>query len=342
MPQPKAVVKGIATHLPERRLTNEQLATEYGDWTAEKIEQKTGIVVRAVAGPEECASDLGYAAAQRLFESGVCAPADVDFLLFCTQSPDYFLPTTACLLQDRLGLPRGAGALDFNLGCSGFVYGLSMAKGLIESGQAKNVLLITSETYSKYIHPKDRSARTIFSDGAAATWITGCDSNEELLGPFVYGTDGRGGCNLIVPAGALRTPHSPATAREETDESGNVRAKDNLYMNGPEIFNFTLEAVHLAVRELVAKCGRTIADVDYVVPHQANRFMLDHLRRKSKIPAEKFCVNVEHFGNTVSSTIPMALERAMQDGAVGKGANVMIIGFGVGYSWSAGMMRLAF
>ncbi len=160
---------------------------------------------RHLAAPDQCASDLAVAAAQKLFDRGVCAPNEIDFILLCTQSPDYFLPTTACILQDRLGLPTTAGALDFNLGCSGFIYGLSLAKGLIETEQATRVLLLTAETYSKFIHPQDRSVRTLFGDAAAATLVQGrVDAPAgglPWIGPFVFGTDGKGMGNLIVPLG---------------------------------------------------------------------------------------------------------------------------------------------
>src|SRR5437764_7832335 len=152
----RACIKSIASFLPAGTLTNEQLAAELSDWDAGKILEKTGIAVRHVAAADECASDLGVAAARKLFESDACAPVDIDFLLFCTQSPDYFLPATACLMQQRLGLRTDCGAVDFNQGCSGYVYGLAFAKGLIESGAARNVLLITAETYSKFINPQDR------------------------------------------------------------------------------------------------------------------------------------------------------------------------------------------
>src|SRR5205814_5406449 len=137
---------------------------EFPDWPVKKIEAKTGIHERHIAGAEQTSADLGFLAARKLFDSGACKPEGIDYLLFCTQSPDYFLPSTACLLQDRLGIPTTAGALDFNLGCSGYIYGLGLAQGLISSGQASNVLLITAETYSKFIHPRDKSVRTIFGD----------------------------------------------------------------------------------------------------------------------------------------------------------------------------------
>jgi 3-oxoacyl-[acyl-carrier-protein] synthase-3 len=335
----KAFVRAIEYHLPETILSTQQLAEAFPGWSVEKIDQKTGIQARHIALPEECASDLGFAAAELLFESTRCPRESIDFLLFCTQSPDYFLPTTACLLQDRLGLAKSVGALDFNLGCSGYIYGLGLAQGLIETGQASNVLLITAETYTKYIHPQDRSVRTIFGDAAAATWISAEPSKESWLGPYVYGTDGKGGPNLMVPAGALRMPHSAETARESTDASGNIRSDDHLYMNGPEIFAFTMEVVPRTVNELLSKASLTLDDVDLIIFHQANKYMLEHLRKSVHIPAEKFYLSFANCGNTVSSTIPIALQNALREGRLHDGSRVMLIGFGVGYSWGGTILR---
>src|SRR5262245_31853654 len=210
----KASIRAIASYLPERTLTNEQVAADVPDRPADKILEEPGIACRRVASEEECASDLGVRAAERLFQSGACRPEDVDYLLFCTQSPDYFLPTTACLVQDRLGLGTGCGALGINQGCSGFVYGLALGKSLIESGVADGVLLITAETYSKFLNARDRSVRTIFGDAAAATFLAATEADADLVGPFVFGTDGRGAENLIVAAGGLRKPLTAATAEE--------------------------------------------------------------------------------------------------------------------------------
>jgi 3-oxoacyl-[acyl-carrier-protein] synthase III len=335
----KASVAQIVHHLPDRRLTNDDLAAEFGDWDSAKILEKTGIRARAVAAPEECASDLGVRAAEALFASGSVRREQIDFLLLCTQSPDYFLPTTACLMQDRLRLPTTCGALDFNLGCSGYVYGLSLAKGLIESGQCRNVLLVTSETYTKNIHPKDRSVRTLFGDGAAATWIRGVESSEDLLGPFVLGTDGSGGNNLIVPSGGMRTPRSAQTA-VEYENNGSVRSQDHLYMNGPEIFSFTIWTVPRVVRELLEKACLTLEAVDLFCFHQANKFMLEHLRRALHIPEDRFLLEFETVGNTVSSTIPIALACAGQRGRIRPGMRIAAVGFGVGYSWGATILRV--
>jgi len=336
----RATIEAISSYLPEGKLTNAELAEEFGDWDADKILQKTGIAIRSVAAVDECASDLGVAAAKRLFERGACSATDVDFLLFCTQSPDYFMPTTACLIQDRLGLRTDCGALDINLGCSGFIYGLALAKGLIEAGTVTNVLLITAETYSKFINPRDRSARTIFSDGAAATLIRSIDSDDELIGPFVFGTDGGGGQHVVVPAGGFRQPLTAESAIEKEDRSGNWRSPKNFYMNGPEVFNFAIKNVPRALEQLLGKSGKSLDEVDYFIFHQANRFMLDHLQNKLKIPSEKFWIDLENYGNTVSSTIPIALENARKTGAIKVGDHVVMIGFGVGYSWGAVMAQI--
>jgi 3-oxoacyl-[acyl-carrier-protein] synthase-3 len=336
----KAVIRAISSYLPETCLDNDTLAKEFADWTPEKILEKTGVRSRRIAAPDECSSDLGVRAAQKLFEQHGVIPADIDYLLFCTQTPDYFLPTTACLVQDRLGLRTDCGAIDFNQGCSGFVYGLSLAKGLIESGTVKNVLLVTAETYSKFINPRDRSVRTVFGDGAAATLITGIESEDDLIGPFVFGTDGRGAANLIVPAGGMRQPVTDQS-RVEKEDAGNWRSAANLYMNGPEIFNFTLRTIPAAVNRLLTLSNVALDDVDYFVFHQANRFMLDRLRNKVGIAPEKFALEMETCGNTVSSTIPIALERSAASGELQRNARVMAVGFGVGYSWAAAMIRPA-
>src|SRR5882757_8094155 len=167
-----AAVRSVEYFLPEATLTTNQLSSEFPDWSVEKIDSKTGIECRHISGPEECASDLAVAAANKLFASGACRPEEIDYILLCTQSPDYFLPTTACLVQDRLGIPTTAGALDFNLGCSGYIYGLGLANGLVESGQAATILLLTADTYTKHISADDKACMALFGDGGAATLIT--------------------------------------------------------------------------------------------------------------------------------------------------------------------------
>lgn len=336
----RAELKRISTYLPSGVLTNKQLSEEFKDWDVDKIYHKTGIAERRVAGLNECSSDLGVAAAEKLFRDASIEPETIDFLVFCTETPDHFLPASACIIQDRLGLRTDCGALDINLGCSGYVYGLALAKGLIENELADNVLLITADTYTKLIHPLDRSVRTLFGDGAAATLISQVMTTQELIGPFVFGTDGSGADRLIVPAGGFRLRSTEETAVAKDDGTGNVRSSENLFMNGPEIFNFSFREIPKTVNELLDKAKMTKEEVDYYIFHQANRFMLEQLRRKLKIPEEKFCINMETYGNTVAATIPMAMEIASRNGQIKRGNNVVLVGFGVGYSWAAACIKM--
>jgi 3-oxoacyl-[acyl-carrier-protein] synthase III len=333
----KACIRDVAYHLPETLLSNEELAARFPDWPAAKIEQKTGIRARYIAGVDECASDLAVHAVEKLFAANPDARSQVDYLLLCTQSPDYFLPTTACLLQERLRLSRECGALDFNLGCSGYVYGLGLAKGLIETRQARTVLLLTAETYSKFMHPDDKSVRTLFGDAAAATLVVGREMESDAIGPFVYGTDGSGGNDLIVAAGGLRLRPGTSTEAAGGDPTGPTAA--HLSMNGPAIFAFTLKAVPEAVEALLERSGLVREQVDLFVFHQANLYMLEFLRKKLSIPPEKFPVHIRDCGNTVSSTIPIVLAECQRAGQLKPGMRVMVVGFGVGLSWGAAILR---
>lgn len=322
----------IACKLPKRELSNAELSVLYPGWSADKILAKTGIAVRHVADGCETAGDLAELAARKLFKEKNVDPAAIDFILLCTQSPDYKLPSTACILQHKLGIPTSAGALDYDLGCSGYVYGLALAKGLIAGCMAKRVLLLTAETYTKYIHPMDKSARTIFGDGAAATLID--DAVASQIGQFVFGTDGSGAEMLMVETGGTRAAVDPS-AEEIADGSGNLRTRNHLHMVGADIFNFTLDVVPGAIDEICEKNGVSFGDIDLFVFHQANRFMLETLRKVTGIPADKFYIDLKDVGNTVSSTIPIALLRAEKSGVLHEGMKVMVMGFGVGLSWGA-------
>lgn len=294
-------------------LSTEELVREYPEWTAEKVIAKTGVVSRHVALHGETALDLAERAAKELLATCEAKAEDVDFLLLCTQSSEYRLPSSACLLQNRLGIPTSAGALTFDHGCSGFIYGLSLAKGLVSGGMAKNVLLVTAETYTKYIAPEDRSTRTIFGDGAAATLID--EESASQIGAFSFGTDGAGAEKLIVREGRL-------------------------FMDGPDIFNFTLDVVPKTLDDVLAKNGLARQDIDLYVFHQANRFMLDTIRKVNGLPRDKFYVNLETTGNTVSSTIPIALKQIEEAGRLRSGMKVLLMGFGVGLSWGATVLTI--
>lgn len=306
-------------------------------WGVEKIDAKTGIKERCIAAEDECASDLAFAAANRLFDSGACAAEDIDFLLFCTQSPDYALPTTACLLQERLSLPVTAGALDYNLGCSGFIYGLGLAQGLIATGQAHNLLLLTAETFSKYLGYSDRSTRTLFGDGAAATLVTAHAHSSPYIGPFVYGTDGRGKKDLIaINTGFRRTPVSDKYG--DGNESGTSH-NGVLFMNGRNVFDFAISTVPYNVNAVLVKANLTLADIDLFVFHQANAYLIEEIRKLLGIPSDKIQLTIEHCANTGSSTIPIALKHAAIERRIAKGSRILICGFGVGYSWGAAIVR---
>ncbi len=321
-----ASVGPIAVHLPETVEDNDLLAAEFPHWDMDLIYRKTGVRSRRIAAPGECASDLGVAAAEKLFKQYAIDRQSVDFLLFCTQTPDYPLPTTACLMQERLGLRTSIGALDFNLGCSGFVYGLSLADGLIRSGAARRVLLITAETYSRYIDPTDRSLRTIFGDGAAATLIDAAD--QPSLGPFVFGTDGRGGNALMVTEGGARPAHSAIQPRKRK------RWPSSLYMDGPELVKFTLEVVPPMVDQLLADADLKRTDIDFFLVHQATQFMLEHLRERLEVGENLMPMELEECGNTVSSTIPILVKSLRADKRLRPGKRSLVIGFGVGLSWA--------
>lgn len=339
MPQ-TARLLDIAAFLPAGRLDNSALEALYPAWPASKIYEKTGIHTRAIAGPLETAGDLAFHAAQALFIQGKVSREDVDFIILCTQAPDYVLPTTACVLQHRLGIPTSAGALDVNLGCSGYVYCMSLAKGLIESGAARCVMLLTADTYSKYIHPLDKSVRTLFGDGATASVFVASDETPSPIGPFVFGTDGSGAEQLIVPAGGFRRPRSAETATELRDNSDNVRTAEHLYMNGAEVMAFTLREVPRAAEAVLSKAGLMHEDIDFFVLHQANRFMLEALRKKLKVPTERLPIHLETVGNTVSSTIPLTLHAMKLDGQLVERRRLMLIGFGVGLSWAACILTI--
>lgn len=320
-----ALFHSVDYHLPEEVLDNAGLENRFPDFPAQKILAKTGIERRHLAGPRTCASDLALAAAERLFQPEGIDRLSVDALIFCTQTPDYWLPATACLLQDRLGLTTGVAAFDFNLGCSGYVYGLGLAKGLIETHQAKRVLLLTGDTYSKLLAEDDRGVRALFGDAASATLIDAMEGNEPAIGPFAYGTDGRGAAHLQVAVGGFRNPVAGGLPR--------------LTMNGPEVFNFTLDVVPSMVRTLLERSGLRIDDIDLFVFHQANAYMLQHLQRKLSIPDERFSLRVSHCGNTVSSSIPIALREEQREGRLQPGMRLMLVGFGVGLSWGATLLK---
>ena len=316
----------IAFHLPKTVEDNDLLQALFPKWDMDLIYRKTGVRARHIAAPGETAADLAVRAVERLFQQHDIDRDSIDFLLFCTQSPDYPLPTTACLLQDRLKLRTSIGALDFNLGCSGFVYGLSMADGLIRSRAAERILLVTAETYSKYIHPTDRSLRTIFGDGAAATLIEAAD--ERLAGRVrlrhrrprrrhAHGHRGR------RPARGRRpeTPQAQALAQRP----GDGRSGDRQIHAGRRAGDD---------RAGIERSKWTRDDVEFYLMHQATLFMLEHLRVRLDLTEEQMPLALQEYGNTVSSTLPLLMHDLRAAGRLRPGTQTLLVGFGVGLSWA--------
>ncbi len=332
-----ARIVAVDYYLPAGELTNEHLSIQFPEWTVDKIAAKTGIRTRHIADAAESEASMAVMAARALLDNNDIETSSIDLVLLCTQSSD-LSRSAAATVQRQLGLRSGIAAIDINLGCSGYVYSLGLAKGLIESGVAKNVLLLTTDTYSRYVNAADKSVRTLFGDGASASLVAGSAADTQHLFAFAYGTDGTGGNALIVPNGGHRpgqdiAPNSTAVNR------GLVSNGFDLFMDGPAIFNFTLNVVPGTVDSILRKAQLRLDEVDLFVFHQANAFMLQHLRKKLGIAPERFFISLENSGNTVSSTIPIALSEAQKQGVLQPGMKVMLLGFGVGLSWGGAMVQ---
>ena len=294
----------VAAAVPQQVRTLEQDARVFGAEEVRKVSDSTGVKVRHVSA-ELCTTDLCFAAAEKILAELPTENKSIDALIFVSQTADHVLPASACTLQDRLGLSTDCAAFDINLGCSGYVYGLWVAAGLIAGGAVQRVLLLAGDTISHLCSPEDRSVALLFGDAGTATLLERDDTAETMH--FVLGSDGSGREYLKVEAGGFRTPWTPESVVRHECEGGNQRSAADLYMNGAEVFSFTLKAVPALVRQVLALAGKSMEDLDAFVPHQANRFMLDHLTRRMKIPAEKLVLGLEDFGNTSSASIPLAL-----------------------------------
>lgn len=316
-------IKGISVYLPNDVVTNEQITAQFPEWSGQKILDKIGVQQRYIAQKNEFTSDMATQAIRKLLEEYQIDKKDIDYLIVCTQTPDYQLPTTACLVQQMVGFPTSCGALDINQGCSGYIYGLSLAKGLVASGNFKNILLVTADVYSKLIHPKDKGNISIFGDAATATLIS--TSGQYRIGNFTMGTDGTGAENLIVRNSAMRYSKT-----KDTNDMNNF-----LQMKGGEIFKFVIKYVPSMLFDNMKVNDQNINTIDLFVFHQANTFILEKLRQEMKIPVEKYVLEMLNCGNTVSSSVPIAM-KSHSDKYPHKKADILqIAGFGVGYSWGA-------
>jgi 3-oxoacyl-[acyl-carrier-protein] synthase-3 len=331
-------VAGIAACVPDRVMTWEDDARQFGESEMQKIRTSTGIAARRVAPRGICTSDLCFAAAKELLGAMSLAPSAIDVVILVTQTPDYVLPATACSLANRLGLPSSCAAFDVNLGCSGYTYGLWLASHLIAGNGAKRVLLLAGDIATRPIHPNDRSARPLFGDAGSATVVEASEDESECH--FITGTDGAGQNSLIIPAGGSRLPCDAHTGTSKTGADGNERSLENLYMNGPEIFSFTIQNVPGLLLDTARAAGWTVGEVDAFVLHQANAFMINFLTKAAKVPESKVPLSLRDYGNTSSASIPVTMVACLREQLATGPFKAVLAGFGVGFSWSSAALTL--
>ncbi len=332
-------LRHIASALPERVLSNDELARENPSWNMESVLERAGVAERRVAAPGETAFDLSVRACETLVEEGAVDLGRVDAVVYCTQSPDYVMPGNAHLLHGRLGLGDRVLAFDYNLACSGYVYGLAFADSFARSGLASEILLVTADTYSKHINPRDRSARVLFGDGAAVTLVTAADGDGGRIVAAELGSHGADFEKFYIPAGGWRQPRGEETRREETDRHGNVRCAENIYMDGLGVWSWVNSTVPAHVRGFLERQSLSLDDVDLYVFHQASKMSLDTVAKALSLPPEKTFVHLEDVGNLVSASIPVALRAALDEGRVGPGSRVLLCGFGVGLSYGSVLLE---
>jgi 3-oxoacyl-[acyl-carrier-protein] synthase-3 len=329
-------ITGIVSAVPKRLIGNDDFRYLFSDEELQKMKKMTGIETRRYVEEDTCTSDLCEAAALRLLDLLGWDAQSVDALIFISQTPDYILPATSCILQNKLGLPSHCAAFDVNLGCSGYGYGLWLASSLISSRSANRVLLLVGDTITKSVSPNDKSTCFLFGDAGTATAIEYSEQAQPSF--FILGTDGAGEKNLIIPAGGFRNPN-PAVSSSRTDQV--VRNEYELYMDGTEIFNFTLERVPNLIQDLLAFSGSEHSQVNQYVFHQANEFILRHIAKKLKIDMAKVPISIGQFGNTSSASIPLTICSELKNSALKDCNKAVLVGFGVGYSWAAAEVDLS-
>ncbi|MBW6459887.1 MAG: ketoacyl-ACP synthase III [Bacteroidales bacterium] len=336
----RSFIEAISYHLPEKVLTNQELASRFPGLKIEDLTRLTGVTERHIAADGETSTDLAVKAAEKLFKEHSIDRNSIDFILFNTQWSDYITPASACVIQDRLKILQHAGALDISQGCTGHLYGLSVARGLIETGSARKVLLLTSDTITRSIHPQDKSNQAIFGDGAAATLVSATSAETgPHIGNCIFGTDGSGYQEIIIRHGGARYPLPEFQTTDFTDNFGNIRNDACFHMNGAAIFSFSVKIVPEIIERTLKANQLNRDDIDFYIFHQANRIILETLIKKNKIPADKTIIFLDKCGNTVSSTIPIALYHARKEGRVKKGDKVLLAGFGVGLSWAGSVVE---
>lgn len=334
----RAVIRDIAAALPEQVVTNASLQAEHPEWNFVMLAEKAGVKQRHVAAADETALDLGERACRTLLDRNPMLTHLVDIVISCTQTPDHVLPPNSCLLHQRLGLPERVAAFDLSHACSGFIYALSQAQAYIAAGMARHVLIVNADTYSKLIHSADRSARALFGDGAAATWVEASQAPRGVV-DVVCRTAGSLSDKFIVPAGGFRRPKSEATREEIVDDSGNVRTAEHIHMSGRDILAFVNRKLPQHIDEVLCRNQLQRDDIDLYVFHQASAMVLDSLTRLLRLPPDKVFRNLDQIGNTVSASIPLALAEARAAGRLQSPSTVLLCGFGVGFSWGTAVTR---
>ena len=329
-----AKIRAVSSYLPEIVEKNLNIVDE-------RFNKKLGVVERHIASDDESASDLAFMAAENLFAEYEIDRNETDFILLCTQQPDYLMPNTAPYIQHKLGLSKNVGTMDISLGCSGYVYGLAVSKGLIETGLSKKILFITSSLYTRYANKKDRVVRPILGDGATATWIEGVDEDKESIRAFVFGSDGSRYDKLYIPVGGSRNMPRNNPEVFEYDENHNGRTNYDAYMDGMAITYFTFREVPPLVDAVLDAAKISRADLDYCIFHQANKFMLDYVQKKSKLENVPYYNDITHTGNLVSGSVPYAIEQIITSVDVKNLHNVLLTGFGVGLSWAGCIVDLS-
>ncbi len=331
-------ILGLTAVLPEAILDNEELGRRFGVAEVASAIKMSGISARRVASPSQYASDLALTAAERLLSFLDFDRSSIDLLIFVSQTPDYRIPTTAAVLHGKLGLGENCATFDVNQACSAYPYTLGIAQSMIANGLARNALVLNADTLTRLIHPRDRSLIVLHGDAAAATILGACNEDFGLEG-FTLGTAGSGAKHLLVPAGGSRMPCGPDTRIERTDGSGCVRSDENLVMDGPAVFHFSVYKVPEVIRATLDEFQLTVDDIDTVILHQANKTMVDLIYRSLRIPPEKRFYCLENMGNSSGPSTPVALAEAWRQGRIRPGSRTLICSFGAGLTWGVAMIR---
>lgn len=333
-------IRSIACALPAKEVTNADLARQHPGWSMDLVVKRSGIESRRVAAAGETAFDLSVRACEELLaQPGSPAQGEIGAILYCTHDPDHPMPGNAHLLHRHLGLDDDVLAFDYRLACSGFVYGLALADALMRAGLASGTLLVTAETASKRINPKDRAARALFGDGAAATFISATDGGGGRVVACQLCSHGAGFEYGYIPAGGTRQPLGEETKEEIADLSGNVRTPEDLHIRGPELWGLVNSLLPAHIETFLAKHSLTLEQIDLCVFHQASRLILDSLGKALSIPPEKMYVHMKDVGNLSSASIPFALRAALDEGAIEPGHRVLLSGFGTGISYGSAIVE---